>query len=577
MGPTEKPSKLNAKMVKCDQCDKEYTSKSSLGNHKRVKHNKSSPVAMELMGISGNNSKEEEVFEDDDDANELGINEAADDMEVVDVVEDAEKRGLTMAESKPDDGSTMVAHMVVGWYQDQEGLFQQQACGECVTKNEVIEHKEKSLDVKDKIIEKKSQEIKKLQKRITELAKEKAILKKRETKKEKLNKIIGEKQKKIAILTKEVQTKDDIIKAQGGLDDVAVIEINDEQNKPSEVSEEQQAQNITNNDHDKNYECDDCEENFKDEADHINHINSKHAVDTDGEGVITGSESTGDAVPVASEHNAQDRDTGKGTFPCPKCGKACKKQKGLIDHMKRVHVEGVYKHKCDNCKEKFKDQTKLVDHIVSKHVEGDEVEKEEENAEEEEEVITVDEIQKCSQCNATFKSSIAMANHTMLHLANNWECAICWNLFQTEESLMKHLCEVHFNDPNKDDWETLRRARNAQWWTCNFCQAVFKTNATRQSHVCRNHPYQSVKDQELQLNRRNIKCKRGNYCEFNSKGKCWFSHEVTSTEMRQQQPQQQQQQPQMWCKYQENCNKSNNCRFKHFDQGFQPVQNHRQN
>lgn len=440
------------------------------------------------------------------------------------------------------------------------------------------------------------------------LVKEKAILTKKADRNEKLSKIIGEKQKKIATQVKEIQTKNDLIKALGATGDEATPNTDNEQSVQelgqaeshgqgdlSHSSEEDQTADIMDNGLNRNYLCHVCSEMFNDESDLINHIKSNHAVEYEA------GEVTGNACSVAQGNGSKEEggNNERGTFACPECGKKCRKQQGLIDHMKRVHVEGSYV-KCENCEERFKENDKLRDHIVAHHVfaEGEEDEGEPE-------VISVDENQKCKQCNATFDSKTELNNHIRIHVVDRWECPICWKLFQPEESLVKHMSEDHSKDSETGQWETVRRAQNPRQQTCQFCQSVLKTDYAKQVHICPNHPYQSMKEQELRVKRRSIPCKRGNQCEFLKTQKCWFFHRQPTVrqpqghrnpgtagpaQQQQSQPQQQQQESQqqqhgpqqqqrkqLWCKYQESCDRGNSCRFRHFNQGFQQTQAQRRN
>ena len=118
-------------------------------------------------------------------------------------------------------------------------------------------------------------------------------------------------------------------------------------------------------------------------------------------------------------------------------------------------------------------------------------------------------------------------------------------------------------------WTTVQRRKKAEW-ICQVCEEKFSSREEKHKHIEKKHDNgskQPMNQKDQTMRRKDIECKRGKSCFRLANGTCWFKHSSVTKSS----PQREQRfspVSELWCQFQENCSR-NDCKFKHFEQGFQ--------
>ena len=155
------------------------------------------------------------------------------------------------------------------------------------------------------------------------------------------------------------------------------------------------------------------------------------------------------------------------------------------------------------------------------------------------------------------------------HQQPSIKCDKCPQSFQTCDALVRHIEESHSRNQQRQ-----RNTLDNGVWTCAFCGTVSTGTESRDSHICSNHTFQTVEQQQRRQTRSHEVCKRGEQCHHLKLGKCWYYHaprvetsiwsEVQNRDTRR---------SNVWCSFQDRCNRRETCVYKHMDEERNFLQN----
>ena len=174
---------------------------------------------------------------------------------------------------------------------------------------------------------------------------------------------------------------------------------------------------------------------------------------------------------------------------------------------------------------------------------------------------------KCNKCRYETNSQNELVYHIELnHQQPNVKCDNCTQSFRNSEALVNHIVHAHTSNQQRE-----RNTLNNGIWTCSFCSQVFSGEQARDNHTCGHQPEQlpTLEPAQQQRGRRDRSkedCTRGPQCRFLQMGNCHFRHAdnvenaVTAQVSRRSTGRRD-----MWCAYQDKCNRKENCGYKHLE------------
>ena len=179
---------------------------------------------------------------------------------------------------------------------------------------------------------------------------------------------------------------------------------------------------------------------------------------------------------------------------------------------------------------------------------------------------------KCQKCRYETNTQNELVHHIETkHKQANIKCDNCPKTFLNSESLVTHIGQKHtINQQQHSSNSSLIDSQiNCVDWRCSFCGEKFQGKEVRDNHFCQEHPFRTVKRQGKTMRRNKIQeeCKRGSECHHWKAGTCWFYHvKIVERPAEVQQPSRNTRRADMWCAYQDRCNRRQFCEFKHIDQ-----------
>ena len=170
---------------------------------------------------------------------------------------------------------------------------------------------------------------------------------------------------------------------------------------------------------------------------------------------------------------------------------------------------------------------------------------------------------KCQNCDYITNTQQEMLYHIETqHQQNNIKCDNCPQSFLTSEALVSHIAQAHTGNQHRQ-----RNTLDNGVWTCSFCGVITKGNDARNRHVCSEHRFQTVQQQERRQNRSHKVCKRGEQCHLYGLGKCWYFHaQSVQRNSNAEGPRRSTEKRNMWCAYQDRCNRKQTCTYKHMEE-----------
>ena len=174
---------------------------------------------------------------------------------------------------------------------------------------------------------------------------------------------------------------------------------------------------------------------------------------------------------------------------------------------------------------------------------------------------------KCNFCRYETNNQNELVYHIeSKHQQPKLKCDNCPQSFENSEALVCHIVQAHTRNQQRE-----RNILSNGRWTCSFCSQEFSGDQARDNHMCGHHPVQlptlgPAQQQRGGRDRSQEDCTRGPQCRFLQRGNCHFRHaqnvenlipaQVTtrSTGRRD-----------MWCAYQDKCNRKETCGYKHLE------------
>ena len=171
---------------------------------------------------------------------------------------------------------------------------------------------------------------------------------------------------------------------------------------------------------------------------------------------------------------------------------------------------------------------------------------------------------KCQKCSYVTNTQ----NELVYHMDNThkqicFKCDSCPETFMSSEALVMHIAQKHTRFQNKEISKTsiIESQINCLDWSCSFCGEKIQGKEVRDNHICQEHPFR------LGKNKTKEECRRGAGCHHWRAGTCWFAHvqdvekhsgaEGSTRSTRR---------SDMWCSYQDKCDRRQLCEFRHIDE-----------
>ena len=179
---------------------------------------------------------------------------------------------------------------------------------------------------------------------------------------------------------------------------------------------------------------------------------------------------------------------------------------------------------------------------------------------------------KCQKCRYETNTQNELVHHIETkHNQANIKCDNCPQTFLNSESLVTHIGQKHtrYQQQPSSNRSVIESQINCVNWSCSFCGEEFQGKEVRDNHFCQEHPFRTVQRQGKTIWKNKIQeeCKRGAECHHWKAGTCWFSHvKIVERPAEVQQPSRNTRRADMWCAYQDRCNRRQFCEFKHIDQ-----------
>ena len=178
---------------------------------------------------------------------------------------------------------------------------------------------------------------------------------------------------------------------------------------------------------------------------------------------------------------------------------------------------------------------------------------------------------KCKQCRYETNTQNELVHHIETnHQVFNLKCDKCFQSFTNSETLVTHIVQSH---TSYQQGERQRNTLDNGVWDCGFCGQNINGNEARDMHICGAHPHSTEQQQQKRLRQSQEPCNRGPQCHFKSIGKCYFRHvEIVESARISQVPRRSTGKRDMWCSFQDKCNRRTMCTYKHIDEERDFVQ-----
>ena len=170
----------------------------------------------------------------------------------------------------------------------------------------------------------------------------------------------------------------------------------------------------------------------------------------------------------------------------------------------------------------------------------------------------------CTKCKYVMNTQ----NKLVYHMENShnhasFKCDNCPQMFVTSEALVTHITKEHtrYQQQERRNMHLIESQINCIDWSCSFCGEKLKGKELRDKHMCHEHPAQ------LNKNNRIEECRRGPNCHHWRAGTCWFAHaQNVETPVKAQVPRRNTRRSNIWCSFQDKCDRRQSCSFRHIDE-----------
>ena len=153
------------------------------------------------------------------------------------------------------------------------------------------------------------------------------------------------------------------------------------------------------------------------------------------------------------------------------------------------------------------------------------------------------------------------------HQQPKFKCDNCTQSFENSEALVYHIVQAHTRNQQRE-----RNVLSNGRWTCSFCSQEFSGDQARDNHVCGHHPVQlptlgpAQQQQQGRRDKSQEDCNRGPQCRFLRLGTCHFKHaENVENYTPVHVPRRSTGRKDMWCSYQDRCDRRQTCVYKHME------------
>lgn len=186
-------------------------------------------------------------------------------------------------------------------------------------------------------------------------------------------------------------------------------------------------------------------------------------------------------------------------YKCLVCGRDCRSQDYLQNHLKNKHSNGAKQYQCKTCGKFYKYYKTLEVHAATLHGQG----------------TNVHDLPTCPKCGKRFAHRSVLAIHMMKHEERrDYRCETCAMMFKTQVALNSHINVVHCTGRD---------------YNCDLCGKSFKAKTYLYSHRMNVHSKRT--DFHCRHCQKAFKCKRSMlahevrhsntpryYCSFCGKG-----------------------------------------------------------
>ena len=184
---------------------------------------------------------------------------------------------------------------------------------------------------------------------------------------------------------------------------------------------------------------------------------------------------------------------------------------------------------------------------------------------------------KCQKCEYETNTQNELVYHIEeRHSEPIFRCDNCPQHLRSNEELVNHIVQMHTSQGHRID-TNVPRVRNTidnGIWDCKLCGKNTRSNYERDTHVCQEHPFQTISQQNRRRTKSQTPCTRGHQCHHYRLGKCHFSHAQTvERPVQAQDNTRNMRRNDMWCSYQDKCNRRQTCVYKHMDRETDFIQN----
>ena len=178
---------------------------------------------------------------------------------------------------------------------------------------------------------------------------------------------------------------------------------------------------------------------------------------------------------------------------------------------------------------------------------------------------------KCQKCDYVMNTQIELVHHMENnHKEARFKCDNCSQAFRNSETLMTHIAQKHtrYQQQENSKASLIDSQINCVDWSCSFCGEKIRGKEVRDSHICQEHPFR------LSKNKSQEECRRGANCYHLRTGTCWFGHaQNVERPSGPQEPSRSTRRGDIWCAYQDKCDRRQMCQFKHIDEERDFIQN----
>ena len=173
---------------------------------------------------------------------------------------------------------------------------------------------------------------------------------------------------------------------------------------------------------------------------------------------------------------------------------------------------------------------------------------------------------KCKKCNYVTNTQTEFVYHMEnAHSQASFKCDNCSDTFISSEVLRTHIEQKHIRYQNQERRNTslIESQINCFDWNCSFCGEKIQGKKERDNHICQEHPY-----------KRKEECRRGPGCHHRRAGTCWFAHaQDVERPSHAQESNRSTRRGNIWCAFQDKCDRRQSCPFKHIDEERDFIEN----